>query len=342
MRHIKLFKSIRLIPILFILIFALLGERAVSGHVLGIDVETSGSSYIRHGILSIGCSLQDENSVELRCFEVNVSLPDDRGYEEECLQNFWLKHPEAHQYVQLNSKYPREAMQEFCQFLNLVEREYPNVMLISDNPSFDISWINVYLSAYTERKPLNYSLSGEYRMIWDSASTQKTWMSIKTGDFDSRHGHVKKLGFTSRWEHDHKVLNDARRITDFFNQSRKEMKYFVAKTSKEEMKEEEMKDFVVKASRVVEVLPYNPEWISMFESEAFLLRRALGKNCKDVYHVGSTAIPGLAAKPIIDIIVTLSEDADFVVDKLATIDYTFKGEFNIPMRRFFGKKNLLR
>jgi len=167
-------------------------------------------------------------------------------------------------------------------------------------------------------------------------------MSIKTGDFDSRHGHVKKLGFTSRWEHDHKVLNDARRITDFFNQSRKEMKYFVAKTSKEEMKEEEMKDFVVKASRVVEVLPYNPEWISMFESEAFLLRRALGKNCKDVYHVGSTAIPGLAAKPIIDIIVTLSEDADFVVDKLATIDYTFKGEFNIPMRRFFGKKNLLR
>src|SRR3989338_8462448 len=69
---------------------------------LGIDIETSGSHFVRNGILSIGCSLQDENSDELESFHVNLSLPEDREYEPSCLENFWLKHPEAHAFVQTN------------------------------------------------------------------------------------------------------------------------------------------------------------------------------------------------------------------------------------------------
>ena len=49
------------------------------------------------------------------------------------------------------------------------------------------------------------------------------------------------------------------------------------------------------------VVEYNPQWIHAFEKEAVLVRNILGENCIAVYHIGSTAVPGLAAKPIIDI-----------------------------------------
>ena len=49
------------------------------------------------------------------------------------------------------------------------------------------------------------------------------------------------------------------------------------------------------------VTDYNPEWERMFEEEARAFREILGDNCVDIQHIGSTAVPGLAAKPVIDI-----------------------------------------
>jgi GrpB-like predicted nucleotidyltransferase (UPF0157 family) len=59
----------------------------------------------------------------------------------------------------------------------------------------------------------------------------------------------------------------------------------------------------------------------------------------DIQHVGSTAIPGLGAKPIIDIMVAISELADVekCIGPLATLGYEFRGEAGIPGRLFFGK-----
>lgn len=49
------------------------------------------------------------------------------------------------------------------------------------------------------------------------------------------------------------------------------------------------------------VTEYNPLWIEMFEKEAGIIKNILGKNCVEIHHIGSTAVSGLAAKPIIDI-----------------------------------------
>jgi len=57
---------------------------------------------------------------------------------------------------------------------------------------------------------------------------------------------------------------------------------------------------------LVEIVPYDPKWASVFTETKALLRELLGGCVMAVEHVGSTALPGLAAKPILDVDVILS------------------------------------
>src|SRR6266542_1837590 len=54
-----------------------------------------------------------------------------------------------------------------------------------------------------------------------------------------------------------------------------------------------------------EVVPYDPRWPAIFERERATIAAALGERAVAIEHFGSTAVPGLAAKPIIDILVGL-------------------------------------
>ena len=53
--------------------------------------------------------------------------------------------------------------------------------------------------------------------------------------------------------------------------------------------------------RKIEVVDYRPEWAAMFKEEAKKIRKILGKNCIGIYHIGSTSVKDLPAKPVIDI-----------------------------------------
>lgn len=57
---------------------------------------------------------------------------------------------------------------------------------------------------------------------------------------------------------------------------------------------------------VAELVPYDPNWPALFETEAVRLRAALGSLALRIDHHGSTAVPGLAAKPVIDIQVSVA------------------------------------
>ncbi len=91
--------------------------------------------------------------------------------------------------------------------------------------------------------------------------------------------------------------------------------------------------------RKVEVVPYNPAWPRLFAAEAASLAALLGDELVAIHHIGSTAVPGLAAKPIIDIlpVVRAIERIDALNDLLLALGYTPKGENGIPGRRFFSK-----
>ncbi|WP_262284639.1 GrpB family protein [Micromonospora sp. MA102] len=71
-------------------------------------------------------------------------------------------------------------------------------------------------------------------------------------------------------------------------------------------------------ARVVEVVPYDPAWPELFETERRLLSKALPE-ALSVEHIGSTSVPGLAAKAVIDIMVVVPE-ADAVIADLRPLE----------------------
>jgi GrpB-like predicted nucleotidyltransferase (UPF0157 family) len=60
-------------------------------------------------------------------------------------------------------------------------------------------------------------------------------------------------------------------------------------------------------ARTIEVVEHDPHWVASFGREAASLRAVFGDRAMAIYHIGSTAVPGLDAKPIIDILVVLEE-----------------------------------
>lgn len=81
----------------------------------------------------------------------------------------------------------------------------------------------------------------------------------------------------------------------------------------------------------IEVVPYDPIWPEQFKQEESCIRKALGKLCIAVYHVGSTSVPGLAAKPKIDIL-AVAKDRDASLKALEKAGYSYRGEWNIPLK----------
>jgi GrpB-like predicted nucleotidyltransferase (UPF0157 family)/GNAT superfamily N-acetyltransferase len=88
----------------------------------------------------------------------------------------------------------------------------------------------------------------------------------------------------------------------------------------------------------IEVVPYNSNWPKMFESEKKIISNALGDNCVAIHHVGSTSVPGLAAKPKIDII-AVAKDRKSAIENLEKAGYKHKGEWNIPLKCGFTKRD---
>lgn len=89
--------------------------------------------------------------------------------------------------------------------------------------------------------------------------------------------------------------------------------------------------------REVVVLPYNPEWPHIFEELKAPVWNAVGHVAVAVEHVGSTAVPGLVAKPIIDMSVVVPKAADVpeAISALARLGYVHRGDLGIPGREAF-------
>ncbi len=91
----------------------------------------------------------------------------------------------------------------------------------------------------------------------------------------------------------------------------------------------------------VRLIPYTDEWGRLFEEEKSRLQAAVGKYVLDIQHVGSTSIPGMGAKPIIDIGIAVKnfEEASICIPPIEQLGYEYKGENGIPRRHFFAKGN---
>ena len=88
-----------------------------------------------------------------------------------------------------------------------------------------------------------------------------------------------------------------------------------------------------------ELLWFLPMWPSLFEEEKARLLAVVSDHIEDIQHIGSTEVPGLGAKPIIDIQMSLRDLAlvEKCVGPLESIGYEYLGEYGIPGRYFFHK-----
>jgi GrpB-like predicted nucleotidyltransferase (UPF0157 family) len=94
-------------------------------------------------------------------------------------------------------------------------------------------------------------------------------------------------------------------------------------------------------SDVVRLIPYTNEWARLFQEEKSHLLAAVVEYVLDIQHVGSTSIPGMIAKPIIDIAIAVNnfEEANVCIKPIERLRYEYKGEFGIPRRHYFTKGN---
>ena len=89
----------------------------------------------------------------------------------------------------------------------------------------------------------------------------------------------------------------------------------------------------------ITVLKYDPKWKQDYQEEQNKIAAILKENALAIYHIGSTSVPGLAAKPIIDIMAAVRslEKVDSVANSFSALGYEFLGEFGIAGRRYLRK-----
>ena len=86
-------------------------------------------------------------------------------------------------------------------------------------------------------------------------------------------------------------------------------------------------------TRDIIVLPYDPAWAIAFAELQQLLCTALQDTILRIEHVGSTSVPGMWAKPILDIDIVIDSDTllPAVIDRLTALGYVYEGDLALPI-----------
>jgi GrpB-like predicted nucleotidyltransferase (UPF0157 family)/RimJ/RimL family protein N-acetyltransferase len=96
----------------------------------------------------------------------------------------------------------------------------------------------------------------------------------------------------------------------------------------------------MKNPRKVEVTSYNPHWPDFFKQEASRIQIVLASHLREIYHIGSTAIPNMPAKPVIDMMLVCEnlDEIDSIKEKLTELNYYNLRRQIIPYRSFFIRR----
>ncbi len=87
------------------------------------------------------------------------------------------------------------------------------------------------------------------------------------------------------------------------------------------------------------LVPHDPRWLAIAAVECRRIERACGTSLLRVEHIGSTSVPGLIAKPVLDLmpLVRTFEDGSTCIELMRALGYWYAGDFGIPGRHLFVK-----
>lgn len=96
----------------------------------------------------------------------------------------------------------------------------------------------------------------------------------------------------------------------------------------------------MKNPRKIEIVPYDTRWPEFYAQESNRIQHILGTQLKEIYHIGSTAIPDMSAKPVIDIMLVCDnlDKITFITEKLNELNYYNIRRHVIPHRSFFTRR----
>src|SRR4051794_38913089 len=93
-------------------------------------------------------------------------------------------------------------------------------------------------------------------------------------------------------------------------------------------------------SKPITVVPYRTSWPAEFDASSRQIAGASGDSLIDIHHIGSTAIPGIHAKCVIDMLAVVDDVRrldDEANPRMVALGYEAMGEFGIPERRYFRR-----
>ncbi len=154
--------------------------------LFSIDIEVNGPRMSKNGILTIGYCVGKLDGTKILQKWISVDL-EDRVFDPACMV-FFDTFPDILDELRHDPKPIKEALHEFLTDLRTFQRQY-DVFIISDYPTFDIGWLNYYLSHYLDEYPLEYILGDpkRYRPVY--------------GTDDHVRG-VVKMDYTTEWVSD--------------------------------------------------------------------------------------------------------------------------------------------
>lgn len=170
-----------------------------------VDIETSGPSILKNGILAIGLCVGDLDGTVKKKIRINFELDESKEFDDICVKKFWSLPGKKKVLSMLtkNTMKEKKAIEKFTSIIDELDTNY-NILMVSDNPAFDFYFINYYLELYMSRKPIHYAMGKYYRSLIDAKS-----LLIARG---KKYSDFAFLGV----KHDHFPENDAEYIFKYF------------------------------------------------------------------------------------------------------------------------------
>lgn len=196
-------------------------------YFFGVDVETTGQFFTKNAMIAIGCSIMNEKGEEVENFVGCMKVPEGRTWEDRCVNEFWLKQQETLDDIKKVWESPDLIMLLFSKWLNSMDLKYgEDLILLSNFGNFDFSWIDTYLSEFTDRRSIYYRLVAyaryeeeklipaeyDFRRTWCTNSVYHGALLEKTGKYEEWNLEKKNECQNTVWKNDHNPLNDARKI----------------------------------------------------------------------------------------------------------------------------------